>query len=159
MLSFLHKVLICKTAILLQLCQFWNTIQSKLAEKCPYTLSIRGMRIRLLKLQKNDKEAKKLRSKRLTEGWKNIEQVFYYQVLSYVSKIICSKLISKHHNHPLASYFSIEKTWELITKKYYWLTLGQDIKIYVKGYDICLTSKVICLKLCRNLHSLLVSTY
>ena len=34
--------------------------------------------MRFLKLHNNDKKAKKLRSKGLSEGWKNIEEVFYY---------------------------------------------------------------------------------
>ena len=44
-------------------------IQSKLTDKDLYIASIEGMRIRLLELQDDDKEAKKLRSKQmLPEG-------------------------------------------------------------------------------------------
>ncbi len=57
----LHQVIICKTAILPQLCQFWDTFQSELADKSPYTVIIWGMRMRLPELQDNDKEAKTLR--------------------------------------------------------------------------------------------------
>ncbi len=60
-LSSLHQVFICGTAVLLQLRQFWDTIWSELAAKSLYTASIRGMRRRLFKLQDDDKEAKKLR--------------------------------------------------------------------------------------------------
>ncbi len=49
-LSPLHQVLICKTVVLPQLCQFWDIIQSELADKGPYTASIGGMRMRLPKL-------------------------------------------------------------------------------------------------------------
>ena len=67
--------------------------------------------MRILKLQDDDKENKKLRSEPvLPEGWGNIEQVFYYQGISYVLKVICSELISRHHDNPLASYFGIKKT-------------------------------------------------
>ena len=68
------------------------------------------MRIKLLELQNDDKEAKKLRSKELPESWEDIERVFHYQSLPYIPKIICSELISIHHNNPLVSHFSIEKT-------------------------------------------------
>ncbi len=36
------------------------------------------MRMRLLELQDDDKEAIKLSSERLLEGWEDIEQVLYY---------------------------------------------------------------------------------
>ena len=36
-----------------------------------------------------------------------------------------------------------KKTWELIAQKYYWLTLWQNIEAYIKGYNICLTSKAV----------------
>ena len=78
------------------------------------------MRIRLPELQDNDKEAKKVRSKQiLPEGWEDIKQVLYYQGLLYVPKVIRSELISRHHNDLFAGHFGIEKTWELIARKYY----------------------------------------
>ncbi len=77
-LSSLHQVLICGTVVLPQLCQFWDTIQSQLADEGPYTASIGSMRMRLLELQNDDKEAMKLRSEGLSEGWEDIEQVLHY---------------------------------------------------------------------------------
>ncbi len=79
--------------------------------------------MRLPELQDDDKEAMKLRLKRLPEGWEDIEQVLHYQGLLYVSKVIHSELISKHHDNPLAGHFGIEKIHKLIAKKYYWPTL------------------------------------
>ncbi len=67
-LSPLHQVLICGTVMLPQLCQFSDTIQSELADKGLYTASIGGIRMRLLKLHDDDKEAMKLRSEELSEG-------------------------------------------------------------------------------------------
>ncbi len=61
----------------------------------------------------------KLRLEVLPEGWEDIEQVLYYQGLSYVPKVIRLELISRHHDDPLAGYFSIEKTCKLIARKYY----------------------------------------
>ena len=75
--------------------------------------------MRFTKLLDNNKEAKKLRSERLLEGWENIKQVLYYDSFLYISKVIRLKLISKHHDNPLASHFGIKKTWELIAGKYY----------------------------------------
>ncbi len=114
-----HQVLIYETVILSQLRQFWDTIGSELADKSPYTTSIRGMKMRLLKLQDDVKQSIKLRSKGLLEGWEDIEQVFYYQGLLYISKVIRSELISRYHDNRQAGHFGIEKTRELITRKYY----------------------------------------
>ena len=109
-LSPLHQVFIYETVILPQLHQFWDTIQSKLANKSPYTASIGGIRIRLPELQDDDKEVKMLRSKRLPEGWEDIEQVLHFQGLPYVPKVIRLKLISRHYNNLLTGHFGIEKT-------------------------------------------------
>ena len=77
-LSPLHQVFICRIVVLLQLPQFWDIIQSELADEGPYTVNIKGMRITSSELQDDDKEAKKLRSEGLPEGWKDIEQVLHY---------------------------------------------------------------------------------
>ncbi len=77
------------------------------------------MRMRLPELQNDNKEAIKIRSKGLSEGWEDIKQVLHYQGLLYVPKVIRSKLISRYHDDPLTGYFGIEKTLELIARKYY----------------------------------------
>ncbi len=71
--SLLHQVLIYKTVVLPRLRQFWDTIQSELADKGSYTASIEGMRMRLPELQDDDKEAMKLRSEGLLKGWEDIK--------------------------------------------------------------------------------------
>ncbi len=97
----LHQVLICGTAVLPRLRQFRDTVRSGLANKGPYTASIGGMKTRLPELQDDNKEAKKLRSDGLSEGWKDIEEVLHYQGLLYVLKVIRSELISTYHDDPL----------------------------------------------------------
>ncbi len=69
--------------------------------------------------------------------------MLHYQGLPYIPKVICSELISRHHDDPLAGHFGIEKTRELIARKYYWPTLRRDVKAYVKGCDVCLASKAV----------------
>ncbi len=71
-------MLICGIVVLPQLCQFWNSIQSKLADVSPYTGSIGDMRIKVSDLQDVDKEVMKLRLEGLSEGWEDIEQVLHY---------------------------------------------------------------------------------
>ena len=46
------------------------------------------MRLRLLDLQSNDDQAKKLRATDLPEGWEDIKEVLQYGRLPYIPKII-----------------------------------------------------------------------
>ncbi len=41
-----------------------------------------------------------------------IKQVFYYQDLPYIPKVIRLELISRHYNDPFTGHFNIEKTRE-----------------------------------------------
>ena len=68
-------------------------------------------------------------------------------------------MISCHHNDLLAGHFDIDKTKELVGRKYYCLSLRRDVKNYVRGCEICLTSKAVRHKLSRDLQSLLVPTH
>ena len=78
------------------------------------------MRIKLSKLQDDDKETKKLKLKRLLEDCKDIDKIFYYQGFLYMPKVICFKLISRYYNDFLVGYFGIKKIQELIAKNYNW---------------------------------------
>ena len=159
-LSPLHRVLICGTHVLPQRRQFWDTFRTELDAKGPYQVSIGAMRLRLSELQENDDEAKLLRgSADLPEGWEDVEGVLQYQGLPYVPEIIRSEVISRHHDDPLAGHFGIDKTRELISRKYYWPSLRRDVKSYVRGYDICLASKAVCHKPYGDLQSLPVPTH
>ena len=122
-------------------------------------MGIEDITMRLLKLQNDNKEAQKLRSKELSKGWEDNEQVLHNQGLPYIPKIIRSKLISRQHDDLLASRFGIKKTLELIARKYYWPILQQDVEAYVKSCNICLASKAICHKPYRDLQLLPVLTH
>ena len=118
------------------------------------------MRLRLFELQDNDEEAKLLRKAAgLLKGWKDIEGVFQYQRLPYVPETIRSKVISCYHNDPLAGYFGIDKTRELIGWKYYWLSLRRDVESYIRGCDVCLTLKAVKYKPYGDLQSLPIPTH
>ena len=159
--SHLHQVLICGTYVLPQLRHFWDGLQRELASENPYTASIIGMRLRLHELQAEDEQARKLKANQQLgqQGWDNIDGVLHHQGLPYVPEIIRTELISRYHDDPLAGHFGIEKTRELIARKYYWLTLCHDVDDYVKGCDVCLASKVVRHKPYDNLQSLPISTH
>ena len=68
-------------------------------------------------------------------------------------------MISCHHNNPLAGHFGIDKTKKLVGWKYYWPSLGKDVKIDVWGCDIYLVSKTICHKPYGDLQSMPLPTH
>ena len=98
--------------------------------------------MRLQELQAKDEYARKTRAEHL-EGWDDINSMLHYQGLPYVPEIIQTELISRHHDNPLAGHFGIEKTRELIARKYYWQTLRRNIEDYVRECNVCLTLKAV----------------
>ena len=63
-------------------------------------------------------------------------------------------MISCHHNDLLIGHFSINKTKELIAKKYYMPTFFQNMKKYVRGCNIYLVCETVCHKRYGDLQSL-----
>ena len=76
------------------------------------------MRLRLMDLQESNRETQRIRAENLN-GYKKPDGVLYYQELPFVLEAIWIKIISWYHNDPLAKHFSINKTKNLIGRKYY----------------------------------------
>lgn len=74
-------------------------------------------------------------------------------------KIIRIKIISWYHDNLQIGHFRINNTLELINEKYYWKTLWQDIKAYIKDCNVCLALKTVKYKSYNDLQSLLILTY
>ena len=118
------------------------------------------MRLRLQELQDKDEQAWKLKIEQpVKDGWKDINGVLHHQSLLYVPEIIRIELISKHHDDPLAKHFGIKKSRKLVTRKYYWPMLCHDVDNYVKGCNVCLTSKAFWHKPYNDLQSLPIPTH
>ena len=115
--------------------------------------------MQLPELQAEDQAAREIRQQGLKEGWAEVEGVLHFQGLPYLPEIIRTEIISRHHDDPLAGHFGVEKTRELVARKYYWPTLRADIDTYVKGCDVCLASNVVKHKPYRDLQSLPVPTH
>ena len=158
-LSSLQQVLICGTHVLPQLRQFWDTFRAKLGAEGPYWVSIGAMRLRLLELQELDDEARKIRAEELKSDYKEVDRVLHYQRLPFVPKAIRIELINQYQDDPLAEYFRINKTRELVGRKYHWPSLRKDVKSYIRGYDVYLASKAVRHKPYRDLQSLLILTH
>ena len=109
------------------------------------------MRLKFSELQESDYKTWKIKAKGLKNIHKKVDGVLHYQGLSFIPEIIQIKLISWYHNNLLEGYFSINKIRELIGRKYYWPSLKEDAKAYIKGGDICLRSKTIKHKLYGDL--------
>ena len=77
------------------------------------------MRLRLQELQESDFQAQKVRAESLQESWEDVKGILHHQGLPFVPEVIQTELISRHHDDPLAGHFGIEKTQELIARKYY----------------------------------------
>ena len=101
------------------------------------------MRLRLAELQELDNEARKIRTKKLQNGYEEVDRVLYHQRLPFVPKIIWTELINQHYNNFLVEHFDVNKTKDLIGRKYYWPSLQRDIEVYVKGSDLCLGLKAV----------------
>ena len=153
-----HQVLICGIYALPQLWRFWSPFWTKLANERPYKASIGSIRLRLQKLPKANRKAQELRQQK-ANGYKEINDIFHYQSLTFLPKAIQTELISSHHDNPLANYFGIEKFCKLLAQKYYWPILRHNVKAYVKGCNICLAFKVVYHKSYGNLYLLLVPTH
>ena len=117
------------------------------------------MKLRLVEIQVKDGLTQKIRTKKLGKNLENSNKILYYQSLFYFSKIITTELISKHHNDLLGRYFDIKKMQKFVTNKYCWKTLCHNIKVYIRGYNICLISKTVRHKPYKNLQYLPILTH
>ena len=77
------------------------------------------MKLQLAKLKDNNKEAKALRIGGFPKDWEDVNGVLQYWGLLYVPELIHSKVISYYHNDLFVGNFGIDKTRELIGRKYY----------------------------------------
>ena len=90
----LHRVLICGTHVLPQLCQFWDTFQAKLGTEGPYQVNIGAMCLRLSELQESDNEVWKIRAEGLKNDYEEVDRVLHHQGLPFVLEAIRTELIS-----------------------------------------------------------------
>ena len=136
---------------------FWT----KLANQSPYTTSIRGIRLRLGKLQVRCRSSgnQNKKAERRSSKYVDIDRMLHYQRLPFMPKIIQTELISRHHNNPLAGDFGIDKIKAFISQKYYWLSLWKGVEAYVRGCDVYLALKAVRHKFYIDLQALPVPTH
>ena len=66
------------------------------------------------------------------------------------------EIIQINHDDPYGGHFGKAKTVEIVQRKYYWLTMGWDIKDYVRTCEVCQKMKTPRYRLYGELQSLLI---
>lgn len=85
--------------------------------------------------------------------------MLYCKSLPYIPKEIKTKLISRHYDDPLNNHLGVDKIWELIDQKCYWLSFCHNVEAYVTGCNICLALKAVRYKSYGDLQLLPVIMY
>ena len=69
----------------------------------------------------------------------NFKKMLHHWERLYISsdEAIRAELLKHHHDDVLVRHFDIEQTQELLSCKYYWHELSEDVKKYVFSYDMC----------------------
>ena len=80
-------------------------------------------------------------SSQLGKFWLKVKGVLHYDGKPYIPETLRANLLEKNHDDPLARHFGVEKTLELLTRKYYWPKMRADIKKYIQGCNICISCK------------------
>ena len=164
------KVMVCGTVVVPDLIQLWAAVRSVIASDGPYTTITGELLPRLPEFLKDDKDAQAVR-KRLADAnvnafsgisgdpWKEVNGALFYDNKPYIPLTLRTEIMASHHDDPLAGHFGIEKTQELIARKYHWDTLKVDVEKYVNGCDICMRAKSKRHKPYGNLQSLPIPSH
>jgi len=75
--------------------------------------------------------------------WK--DGLLWYQGKIWIpnDEAIRTTLITKYHEPPQAGHGGTAKTTELISRRYYWSKIREDIKRFIKNCDTCQRTKVV----------------
>ena len=67
------------------------------------------------------------------------EGLLHYRGSAYVPNdpAVRQEIMKMNHDDPYGGHFGVARTMELIRRKYYWPSVGRDIKKYVSTCDVC----------------------
>ncbi len=57
--------------------------------------------------------------------------MLHYDGKPYIPKNLQTDLLKRNYDDPLVGHFGVEKTLELLSRKYYWPKMRGDIEKYV----------------------------
>ena len=163
------KILIAGTVASPRVKKLWSHISNSLHQESPYA-TVSTVIAHLPELQQEDPMARTVRKELATpnvnvysgqsgEPWSEVEGVLHYDGKPYIPETLRTDLLERNHDDPLAGHFGVEKTLELLTRKYYWPKMRVDVEKYVQGCDICMSSKAQRHKPYGSLQSLPVPTH
>ena len=52
------------------------------------------------------------------------------------------KLLQEYHDTPIAGYLRVEKTYEALSRNFYWPKMANNLKSFVTSCDICQRNKL-----------------
>ena len=122
----------------LELVEFQDKDEGKIQEASNEDTEIQAI--------KKNLDAKETEMKGVALGlcqWK--DDLLWYQGKIWIpnDEEIRTTLISKHHEPQQAGHGGTAKTTELISRRYYWPKIRDDIKRFVKNCDTCQRTKVV----------------
>ena len=85
-----------------------------------------------------------------TDHWQHKNGLLYYDDVVYISESLRENVIRVNHDNSLVGHFGIERTLELVRRKYYWsnqdsigaLEMRQQIKEHCETCVVCKRSKI-----------------
>ena len=124
----------------------------------------------LPKLQQEDSMARAVQKKlaipnvnvnsgQSSKSWLEIKGVLHYDNKPYIPEALRTDILEKNHDNPLAGHFGFERTLKFLSRKYYRSKMRVDIKKYVQGCDIFMSSKSKRHKSYGNMQSLSILTH
>lgn len=78
------------------------------------------------------------------KDWANDEGILLYKDKVYVppDEALQRKIVKTYHDPPVMGHPGIQKTYELVSREYFWPGMRNFITQYVRGCATCQTSKV-----------------
>ncbi len=165
----MFKVLITGIVVTLKVKKLWSHISGSLQQESPYVTA--GIVIaHIPELQQDYPMARTVRKELATpnvnvysgqsgEPCSEVEGILNYDRKLYIPGTLRADLLERNHDDCLAGYFGVQKTLELLSRKYYWPKMRADIEKYLQGYDICMSSKAQRHKRYSSMEALFVPTY
>jgi hypothetical protein len=68
--------------------------------------------------------------------------VLHIKGLVYVPLALIPQIIREHYDALVHGYFGIDKTYEHITRNYYFLNMRKKVEKYINKYETCLRDKL-----------------
>ena len=69
------------------------------------------------------------------------DDILFYNNRIYIPENLRTDILQSHHNSPSSGHFGISKTYELISRNFWWKTLQGDVRRFVNSCDICNRNK------------------